>query len=63
MERRAETKTIRELRSEFAQIEFPEYQREPSVWGREQKQRLLDSILREFDTAALYFYVRDTDGV
>src|SRR4051794_1724918 len=63
MERRAETKTIRELRSEYPRIDFPDYQREPSVWSREQKQKLLDSILRKFDIAALYFYERDTDGV
>src|SRR3954469_10847070 len=62
MERLATTFTIQELQHEFPRIEFPEYQREPTVWSREQKQRLLDSILRRFDIAALYFYVRD-DGV
>lgn len=61
MQRRAETRSINELQQEFPKIEFPEYQREPSVWSREQKQRLIDSILRRFDIAAVYFYVRD-DG-
>lgn len=62
MNRSARPCSIRELKSEFAGIEFPEYQREPSVWSREQKQRLIDSILRSFDIAAIYFYVRP-DGV
>lgn len=62
MERRARTRSIEQLRHEFPRIEFPEYQREPTVWNREQKQRLLDSILRRFDIAAVYFYVRDDDG-
>jgi hypothetical protein len=50
------------LQHEFLRIEFPEYQREPTVWNREQKQRLLDSMLRRFDIAALYFYERDDKG-
>jgi hypothetical protein len=63
MERQAETRTIKELSGEFPRIEFPEYQREPTVWSREQKQRLLDSIMRQFDIAAIYFYVRQDDDV
>jgi len=53
--------TIEELAREFLTIEFPEYQREPNIWSRDQKQRLIDSILREFDIASVYFYQR-TDG-
>ena len=33
-----------------------------SVWGRDAKQKLVDSILRRFDVGSLYFYV-DNDGV
>ncbi|MBA2725955.1 MAG: DUF262 domain-containing protein [Actinobacteria bacterium] len=62
MERNADTLSIRQLRHEFPRIEFPEYQRESTVWTRDQKQRLLDSILRRFDIAAVYFYVRDDEG-
>jgi hypothetical protein len=61
MQRTSATFTIQELRHEFPSIEFPEYQREPTVWNREQKQRLIDSILRRFDIAAIYFYVRDDE--
>ena len=53
---------INEIRSLFADIEFPEYQREPNIWSREQKQRLIDSILRKFDISSIYFYERG-DGV
>jgi hypothetical protein len=63
MERRAQTMSIAEIRRRFADIEFPEYQREPTVWSREQKQRLIDSILREFDIASLYFYEREDGGL
>ena len=55
--------TIGELSSnKFIRIEFPEYQREPTVWDRDAKQKLIDSILRRFDIASIYFYV-DEDGV
>jgi hypothetical protein len=62
VDRKATSRSIGELKSEFASIEFPEYQREPSVWSLEQKQRLIDSILRDFDIAAIYVYERG-DGV
>ena len=62
MNRDATTWTIRELQGMFAEIEFPEYQREPNIWKRDAKQRLVDSILRQFDIATVYFYRRD-DGV
>ncbi|HXS34885.1 MAG TPA: DUF262 domain-containing protein [Solirubrobacterales bacterium] len=62
MDRNATARTIGELQREFARIEFPEYQREPTVWSREQKQRLLDSILRDFDIAAIYVYEREDRG-
>src|SRR3954471_6587194 len=59
MERSATTFKIRDLRQEFPRIEFPEYQREPNVWNLDQKQRLIDSILRGFDIAAIYLYERE----
>ena len=47
---------------QFGRIDYPEYQREPNVWGRDAKQKLIDSILRRFDIGSLYFYIGD-DGV
>ena len=52
---------VRKLREHFTRISFPEYQREPNIWPRVAKQRLIDSMLRQFDIASLYFYV-DADG-
>ena len=49
------------MQREFLRIEFPLFQREPTVWSRDAKQRLIDSIVREFDIAALYFYL-DEEG-
>ena len=57
MRKNTETWTIRDLRDRFNLIHFPEYQREPTVWGRDAKQRLIDSITRRFDIASFYFYV------
>ena len=61
MRKETEPWTIRDLRDKYKQINFPEYQREPNVWGRDAKQRLVDSIVRRFDIASFYFYV-DEDG-
>lgn len=63
MQREAQKLTIADLRQIFVDIEFPEYQREPTVWNRDQKQRLIDSILRSFDIAAIYFYHREDGGL
>ncbi|MFN0159034.1 MAG: DUF262 domain-containing protein, partial [Bacteroidota bacterium] len=49
---------ISDLVKKASQIEFPEFQREPSVWKVEKKQRLIDSILRDFDISSIYFYER-----
>lgn len=62
MQRVPTTFTIRNLQHEFPRIEFPEYQREPTVWSRDQKQRLMDSILRGFDIAPIYLYERDDEA-
>jgi len=48
--------TIRDLRDNQNFLEFPEYQREPTVWNLQKKQRLIDSILRDFDIAAIYLF-------
>ena len=63
MNRESTTYSIKELRGMFVDIEFPEYQREPDIWSRDQKQRLLDSILRRFDISSVYFYRREDDGL
>jgi len=56
MDKEIEIWTVQNIREKFAQINFPEYQREPNVWSRSAKQRLIDSISRKFDIAPLYFY-------
>lgn len=61
MQRESTTLSIRDLQSHFVDIQFPGYQREPDIWSREEKQRLIDSVLRKFDIASLYFY-RQSDG-
>lgn len=61
MERSATTVSVRELLEMFPALEFPEYQREPDVWTRDQKQRLIDSILRHFDISTVYFYCRSDE--
>lgn len=63
MEREVGRLSIRELKESFVDIEFPEYQREPDVWSRKQKQRLMDSILRKFDIASIYLYRRPDGGL
>jgi hypothetical protein len=47
---------ISKLLDEIELIDFPEFQREPNVWSLEKKQRLIDSIVRGFDVASMYFY-------
>jgi hypothetical protein len=53
--------SIRILQEKIDDIEFPEYQREPTVWDIERKRKLIDSILRKFDIASIYLYKRE-DG-
>ena len=52
--------TIEELKGRFASINFPEFQREPTVWTLAEKRRLIDSMVRQFDIASIYLY-EDTD--
>ena len=54
--------SIRELLTKQDLIEFPEYQREPTVWDLDKKRKLIDSILRGLDIASIYLYMRE-DGV
>ena len=56
MQKHASFWPISRLQQEIHQISFPEYQREPTIWLRSAKQRLIDSIVREFDIASVYFY-------
>ena len=55
-----ETWRISDLLARQHTISFPKYQRESTVWNRAAKQRLLDSMLRQFDIASLYLYQDDT---
>jgi hypothetical protein len=55
------TWTIQDLRNRKGIIEFPEYQREPTVWNLQKKQRLIDSILRDFDIAPIYLFKKDDE--
>ena len=54
--------SVKALSEQFQQIEFPDYQREPNIWSLAEKRRLIDSMIREFDIASLYFYQHE-DGV
>jgi hypothetical protein len=53
---------VSELLKNIEQIEFPEFQREPTVWKLDKKQRLIDSILRGFDISSIYFYKKESGG-
>lgn len=61
MRKAVESWTVERLREQFTQISFPEYQREPNLWTLVEKQRLIDSMVREFDIASLYLY-EHSDG-
>jgi hypothetical protein len=50
------TWTIRELLTKIDNIEFPEFQREGTVWDVDKKIKLIDSILRNIDIANIYLY-------
>lgn len=56
MKKKIEIWTVEELKETFDHIAFPEYQREPNLWTLAAKQRLIDSMIRHFDIAPLYFY-------
>ncbi|MEW6054634.1 MAG: DUF262 domain-containing protein [Nitrospirota bacterium] len=54
--------SIEDLQRRYKAIEFPEFQREPTVWDLDKKRKLIDSILRNFDIASIYLHKRD-DGI
>lgn len=54
--------TIRELSENVTKIEFPEFQREPTVWKLDKKQKLIDSILRGFDISSIYLHKKEKGG-
>ena len=60
MDKNIEDWPIEKLREMYPQIDFPGYQREPNLWSATEKQRLIDSIIRRFDIAPLYFYRHET---
>jgi hypothetical protein len=62
MEKHTVLWSVRDLRRKFPQISFPEYQREPSIWSKAAKQRLIDSVVRAFDIASLYVYQGEDGG-
>lgn len=56
MQKLLEVMSIEQLARRFRSINFPEFQREPNIWDKKAKQRLIDSIMRSFDISSLYFY-------
>ncbi|MEK6780992.1 MAG: DUF262 domain-containing protein [Bacteroidota bacterium] len=54
--------TIDKLVKSINSIEFPEFQREPSIWKLDKKQRLIDSIFRGFDISSIYLFKRNKDA-
>lgn len=63
MDKMVEPWSVRKLRDNFPRIDFPEYQREPNLWSLIEKQRLIDSMVRRFDIASLYFYRHDDGAI
>jgi len=53
---------ISELVKNIGEIEFPEFQREPNVWKLDKKQRLIDSIFRDFDISSIYLHKKESGG-
>jgi len=54
---------IQELANIFHTIEYPEFQREPTVWGLKNKRLLIDSILRRFDIGSVYLISDDLQAL
>ena len=63
MKKDISTWSVAELRDQFSQVNFPEYQREPNLWSLLDKRRLIDSMVRQFDIASLYFYEHDDQSL
>lgn len=62
MDKKNERWTIQNLIEMKGKISYPEYQREPNVWGLEKKQRLIDSILRGIDISSIYLFKNDENS-
>lgn len=63
MKKHVESWSVRDLEELINLVHFPDYQREPNLWGLTEKQRLIDSMVRHFDIASLYFYRHDDDTI
>ena len=63
MKKRTRSWSITKLQQEFIRIHFPEYQREPNLWSLTEKQRLIDSMVRQFDIASIYLYEHPDDMI
>ena len=63
MKKNVELWQVKKLQETVWRIDFPGYQREPNLWSLAAKQRLIDSIVRRFDIASLYFYQHDPDSI
>jgi hypothetical protein len=48
--------TVESLMKNYKAIEFPEFQREPTVWNLDRQRALIDSMLRDFDIASIYLH-------
>ena len=59
MKSQSELWSILDLEKKCHLIEYPEFQRESSVWSLRLKQLLIDSILRGFDIASIYLVKED----
>lgn len=63
MKKQASTMNVGDLAQQFRQINFPEYQRESTVWFLNAKRRLIDSMARQFDIASVYLYRNEDDSL
>ena len=59
MKKEARYWSVQKLQENYKLINFPEYQREPNIWARAAKQRLVDSMVRGFDIASIYIYTHE----
>jgi len=53
--------TTEELYQKRNLIQYPDYQREPSVWNDEKKQLLIDSILQGLDIPKIYLFKQNEE--
>lgn len=60
MKRLLEAWTAETLYRKRSLIQYPEFQREPTVWNDERKRKLIDSMLRGFDIPKIYLFKSGT---